>query len=253
MNKAKAEARFHGKSFLRSAFAAEQEVLASQLKLSSTSITHDGVMGEVNEIHFIELLSKYLPNRYAVDHGILIDCNGKTSDQIDIVIFDRQYTPTLLDQNSHRYIPAEAVYCVLEVKPTINKKYLEYAGEKAESVRALERTSVPIRHAGGEFPPKQLFRIIAGIVATDIELADGIKGETFTTNLQSLVGPKSLECGIALSDRSFDTFDGGLTLSPKDNSLAFFIFRLLQRLQSLGTVPAIDWNRYADVISVADA
>jgi hypothetical protein len=253
MNKAKTETRLDGKSFLRSAFAAEQKVLAVQLKLSSTSITHDGVMGEVNERHFIEVLRKYLPHRYAIDHGIVIDCNGRTSDQIDIVIFDHQYTPTLLDQQSHRFIPAEAVYCVLEVKPTINKKYLEYAGEKAESVRVLERTSVPIRHAGGEFPPKPLFPIFTGIVAADIEWAGGMKGEPFSTNLQSLVGAKSLECGLALSDRSFDTFDGVLTLSPKDNSLAFFIFRLLQRLQSLGTVPAIDWNRYAHVISVADA
>lgn len=253
MNKAKAEARVDGKSFLRSAFAAEQEVLAVQLKLSSKSITHDGVMGEVNEQHFIQLLRKYLPMRYAIDRGIVIDSNGATSDQIDIVIFDHQYTPTLLDQHAHRFIPAEAVYCVFEVKPTINKTYLEYAGEKAKSVRDLERTSVPIHHAGGEFPPKPLFPIVAGIVAADIEWADGMTSDPFSTNLNALANICTLDCGLALSDRSFDTFDGSLTLSPKDHSLVFFLFRLLQRLQSLGTVPAIDWNRYANVIGSADA
>ncbi len=252
MNKAKAEARVNGKSFLRSAFAAEQEVLAVQLKLSSKSITHDGVMGEVNEQHFIQLLRKYLPMRYAIDHGIVIDSNGATSDHIDIVIFDHQYTPTLLDQHNHRFIPAEAVYCVLEVKPTINKTYLEYAGEKARSVRELERTSVSICHAGGEFPPKPLFPIVAGIVAADIEWAGGMAGDPFSTNLQALTNTCSLDCGLALSDKSFDTFDGSLTLSSRDHSLAFFLFRLLQRLQSLGTVPAIDWNRYAKVIGSAD-
>ncbi|MFH1083636.1 MAG: DUF6602 domain-containing protein [Pseudomonadota bacterium] len=86
MNKAKTEARIDGKSFLRSAFAAEQEVIAVQLKLSSKSITHDGLMGEVNEQHFIQFLRKYLPMRYAIDRGIVIDCNGATSDQIDIVM-----------------------------------------------------------------------------------------------------------------------------------------------------------------------
>jgi hypothetical protein len=252
MNKAKAEARVDGKSFLSSAFAAEQEVLAVQLKLSSKSITHDGILGEVNEQHFIQVLRKYLPMRYAIDRGIVIDSNGATSDQIDIVIFDNQYTPTLLDQHAHRFIPAEAVYCVLEAKPTINKTYLEYAGKKAKSVRELERTSVPIPHAGGVFPPKPLFPIIAGIVATDIEWVDGMTGEPFSTNLKSLVNMCTLDCGFALSDRSFDMFEGVLTFSPANHSLAFFLFRLLQRLQSLGTVPAIDWNRYANVIGTAE-
>lgn len=252
MNKAKAESKIDGKSFLRSAFAAEQEVLALQLKLSSKSITHDGVMGEVNEQHFIQILRKYLPVRYAVDHGIVIDSNGSTSDQIDIVIFDRQYTPTLLDQHAHRFIPAEAVYCVLEVKPMINKAYLEYAGGKAKSVRELERTSISITHAGGKYSPKPLFPIVAGIVAADVEWDDGINSESFKTNFTALPEISSLDCGLALSDKSFDKFDDSLKFSTKNNSLVFFIFRLLQKLQSLGTVPAIDWNKYAYVIESAD-
>jgi hypothetical protein len=65
-----------------------------------------------------------------------------------------QYTPSLLDQQKHRYVPAEAVYAVFEVKPSINWDYLIYAGEKADSVRILERTSIEIPHAGGTFPAK---------------------------------------------------------------------------------------------------
>jgi len=114
MNKAKKQSEVDGKSFLRSAFAAEQEVLSGQLKLSFDSISHSGVMGDVNEKYFIEVLRKYLPKRYAVDSAIVIDSNGATSDQIDIVIYDPQYTPTLLDQHDHRYIPAESVYVVVK-------------------------------------------------------------------------------------------------------------------------------------------
>lgn len=249
VNKAKSQSGIDGRSFLRSALAAEQEVLAVQLKLSAQTITHDGTMGEVNEQHFIEILHKYLPNRYAVAQGIVIDSNGHTSDQIDIVIFDRQYTPTLLDQRDHRFIPAEAVYCVLEVKPTINKTYLEYAGDKAKSVRTLERTSIPIPNAGGAaYPPKHLFPIIAGIVAPDAEWAEGVASNSFYSNLDALTDERTLDCGLALADRSFDKFDGQIVLSDKECSLAFFLFRLLQKLQSLGTVPAIDWNKYAAVL-----
>jgi hypothetical protein len=222
--------------------------LAVRLKLSSQSITHDGVMGEVNEQHFIDVLRKYLPMRYAVAHGIVIDSNGSTSDQIDIVIFDRQYTPTLLDQQDHRFIPSEAVYCILEVKPTINKSYLDYAADKAKSVRDLVRTSVPIVHAGGEFPPKPLFPIVAGIVAPAGEWADGLGSDAFKANHSMLTGERRLDCCLALSDRSVDIYEGVPVVSEKECGLAFFLFRLLQKLQSLGTVPAVDWNKYAAVL-----
>jgi hypothetical protein len=253
MNKSKQKSKVDGKSFLRSAFAAEQEVLSVQLKLSSESITHDGVMGDVNEKHFIEVLRKYLPNRYAVDSAIVIDSNGATSDQIDIVIYDPQYTPTLLDQHDHRYIPAESVYAVFEVKPTVNKGYLEYAAEKAESVRVLERTSVLITHVGGQPVVKELFPIVSGIVATSIDWADGFSSEAFIQNHKSLVDIKSLDCGLSVTGGCFDVFDGELKVGPMSNSLAYFIFRLLQKLNGLGTVPAVDWNKYAMVMSEQDA
>lgn len=252
MNKAKSASNIDGKLFLRDALSAEQATLSMQLELSAKSITHSGVMGEVNEQHFIEALRKYLPKRYEVSQGIVIDSNGSTSDQIDIVIFDHQYTPTLLDQHAHRFIPAEAVYCVLEAKPTINKEYLDYAASKAESVRRLHRTSVPIPHAGGEYPPKALFNIISGIVAPNVEWADGVASSAFSENLATLRGTKALDCGVALSDRAFDTYAGSLTLSNVKGSFAFFLFRLIQRLQSLGTVPAVDWNKYGSILGDSD-
>lgn len=230
VNKAKLQSRLDGRSFLRSALAVEQEVLAVQLKLSSQSITHDGTMGEINEQYFIDVLRKYLPKRYAVSQGIVIDSNGGTSDQIDIVIFDNQYTPTLLDQQDHRFIPAEAVYSVLEVKPTINKTYLEYAADKAKSVRDLVRTSIPIIHIDGTSPPKQPFPILAGIIAPDVEWLEGVTSSSFNTNLVALTNERSIDYGLALSDRSFDSFDGQVVLSDKECSLAFFLFRLLQKL-----------------------
>lgn len=162
--------------------------------------------------------------------------------------YDMQYTPTLLDQEKHRYVPAEAVYAVFEVKPTINKEYLIYAGDKAESVRTLERTSVPITFVAGKYEPKELFPITAGIIATKIDWTDGFAGGTFQKNHAELTGPKTIDCGLAVSGDSFDIYDGKTVIGPSTNALSFFIFRLLQKLQSLGTVPAIDWNKYATVL-----
>lgn len=248
-NPAKEKSKTNGSGFLRSAFSAEEQVLALEIELSSKSITHSGVAGAVNERHFIDFLRRYLPRRYEVDSAIVIDSNGKSSDQIDVVIFDNQYTPTLLDQKSHRFVPAEAVYAVLEVKPTINGTYLEYAANKAKSVRSLHRTSVPIKHSDGEHPPKKLFPIIAGIVAPSIAYKDGFDSAAFRRVLSSTADADRLNCGLALDKSAFDTYAGNVVTRSGSNCLIYFVFRLLGQLQSLGTVPAVDWNKYAAVLS----
>lgn len=234
-------------SFLREAFASEQACLIPKLK-SSKRICHAGDRGEVNEQHFIDFLRSYLPNRYTVEKASVLDCEGKVSHSMDVVVFDRQYTPTLLDNDKHRYVPAEAVYAVFECKPKIDKRYLDYAGEKAASVRRLKRTSVEIRHAGGVFPAKEPFEVVAGILAINVDWADGFRGEAFRNAHGVLAAERAIDCGFAAEGASFDTFaeGGGYTFGPKENALAFFAFRLLWKLQSLATVPAVDWMAYAN-------
>lgn len=236
-------------SFLCKAFRSEQECLVANLK-SSERITHAGDRGEVNEQHFIDFLRRYLPNRYTVEKAIVLDSRGQVSDSIDVVIFDRQYTPALLDNNKHRYVPAEAVYAVFECKPRINKEYLEYAADKAASVRRLCRTSVGIHSANGMLPAKKPAHIIAGILAISIGWDKGF-GTTFRTAHQRLAGEQLLDCGFAADGGSFDVFAGPkqYSFSPSDNALAYFAFRLLSKLQTLATAPAVDWMAYAKQLS----
>jgi len=235
--------------FLREAFASEQQCLVANLR-SSARIKHAGDRGEVNEQHFIDFLRKYLPNRYTVEKAIVLDSLGQVSNSIDVVVFDRQYTPTLLDNDKHRYVPAEAVYAIFECKPTIDKGYLEYAADKAASVRRLKRTSVEIHHAGGKYPAKTPGDIIAGILAIDVDWKDGF-GESFRAAHQSLPEQGFLDCGFAASGAVFDVFEApdAYTFGPAENALAYFAFRLLSRLQSLATVPAVNWKAYADRLS----
>jgi len=238
-----------GMEFLQRAFASEQSCLVAKLR-SSDRIVHDGDRGEVNEQYFIEVLRNYLPNRYTVHKATILDSEGQVSDSIDVVVHDRQYTPTLLDSESHRYVPAEAVYAVFECKPKIDKAYLEYAGKKAESVRRLKRTSVPIPHAGGSYPAKSHFEIISGILAIEVDWKDGFS-TSFENCHSALIGHTRLDCGLAVDGHAFDKFEPGdrYTYCKSENALIFFLFRFLNQLQSLGTVPAIDWNAYASQLS----
>jgi hypothetical protein len=235
--------------FLRDAFASEQNCLIAHLR-SSKRIDHAGDRGEVNEQHFIDFLRSYLPNRYTVEKAMVLDSEGAVSESIDIVVFDRQYTPTLLDNKKHRYVPAEAVYAIFECKAKINTEKLKDAAKKAASVRKLKRTSVPIPHAGGVHSPKELFPLIAGILAIDVEWSDGL-GSSFLGAHAKLPINGYLDCGFAATGACFDTFAGpqAYTFGPTDNALAYFAFRLLSKLQSLATVPAVDWMAYANQLS----
>jgi hypothetical protein len=221
-----------------------QTVLEQHLGLSRASIPHSGTQGGVTEDRWIAVLRDALPRRYDVARALVLDSNGCVSEQIDCVVFDPQYTPTLFNQEQHRFVAAEAVYAILEVKPNLNKETLEYAGQKAASVRGLHRTSTSIPHAGGTYPPKPIFPILAGIVALESDWSDGL-GTTFAARLSELPSEHALELGCVLRAGAFEQREGALDRVPADRSLMWFLFRLLARLQALGTVPAIDWTRYA--------
>jgi hypothetical protein len=233
-------------SWIKESFLKVQEVFQKELELASVSIGHPTSKGDVAEDHWIKVFKQYLPKRYEINRGIVIDSLGGRSDQIDIVIFDKHYTPTLLDQNDHRYIPIEAVYAVFEAKPHIDKAYLEYAGKKAASVRKLKPTSKPIPHAGGVYPCKPCIPIISGIVAAKANWADGL-GASFKENLPGVLEER-LDCGCALQHGAFDNFDDRLKIMSCQGALIYFLLRLLGKLQSLGTVPAIDWAAYAEIL-----
>jgi hypothetical protein len=83
---------------------------------------------------------------------------------MDVVIFDRQYSPFLAKFKKSNYIPAESVYAVFEVKQDLSTEQIVYAGKKAASVRALHRTATVIQHAGGTFKPRTHFEILAGLL-----------------------------------------------------------------------------------------
>lgn len=233
--------------WLKGVFEDVQKHLQHDLYRASRGVEHAPTKGDIHEGSWIDVLRDYLPKRYGVDKAIIIDSKGNKSDQIDIVIFDPQYTPMLLIQQSHKYIPAEAVYAVFECKPTISKKYLKYAGNKASSVRNLIRTSVPIATASGTLPPKTPHTIICGILAAKCDWVEGVKSKSFDNSLPTTAN-SLLDIGCSLEGGAFVSESSGLDKHQSNNNLMYFLFNLLAKLQTLGTVAAIDWKAYANIL-----
>jgi len=55
--------------------------------------------GEASEGIWHQLFNAYLPRRYRVIKGIVIDCNGEES---DVIIHDRQFTPAIYGSSDYR-------------------------------------------------------------------------------------------------------------------------------------------------------
>jgi len=255
-------------------FGGLQKQMVAQLNTNREFVLHPGSKGDSLENVWIEWLRKYLPNRYSVDKAIVIDSSGELSHQLDLVIYDQQYTPFVFTQNGIHYIPAEGVYAVFEVKPdlqgTADKlNFFQYAGEKIESVRRLKRTSVGIINAGIPQKARALTKIIGGILASTNSYTHS-NNATIESHLKNLKGLQSIEMGCAVDYGSFYVnYDGdedisntnfgerilnyysqrkfsNVTFSSKENSLVTFFLQLTRYLQqSIGTVAAIDLNAYA--------
>jgi hypothetical protein len=234
---------------LNSLFGNLQTQMIAQLNTNRKIISHPGTKGDASEYCWIEMLQKYLPHPYSVAKAFVLDANGKLSEQIDIVIFDRQYSPFLFNQDGALYVPAESVYVAIEVKQDINKKSITYAGKKIASVRRLKRTSISITHAGGKYPPKPHFEILGGILALGCGWNPPFSNG-FQDAINGLKLDQKIQLGCSLCYGSFNVtrIDNGeynIELCEGNNSLIFFFLRLMARLQQLATVPAIDIDEYA--------
>lgn len=99
---------------------------------------HQGLKGEGNENILRELLKKFIPQKYSIGTGVVIDRYGNQSRQCDIVIYDNFLYPSILSLATVHLFPVEIVYATIEVKTTLNTKSAKEALENIASVRKLD-------------------------------------------------------------------------------------------------------------------
>jgi len=200
--------------------------------------------GDASEAIWLNLFQEYLPKRYQAEKAFVVDSNGNFSQQMDIVIFDRQYSPFIFKYEEKLIIPAESVYAVFEAKQTVNKGFIEYAEEKVESVRKLYRTSLPIPHAGGTYPAKPPIDIMGGILCFESDWKPAL-GDSLKNVLEENRG--CLDCGcIAVHGHFFfDNEKKEYEYQSSGKPATNFLFKLISQLQFSGTVPMIDIMAYS--------
>lgn len=228
---------------LGAAFAAKQQHMLAGLGLISQFSTHPGTKGTSAEERWRAVLESFLPRRYGIDPAFIIDSKGGRSEQIDLAIYDRQYSPLIFEEGATRFIPAESVYAVCEVKQVMNKQNLEYARRKIASARVLHRTSAPVRHVGGTYPPQNPAEkpILGVFLSTKISWTN--MATLAAQSAISATSPERIDLGIAVNAGAFDhTAEPHVAANGKE--LIWFMGRLFQALGRLGTALAVDFDAY---------
>ena len=90
-----------------------------------------------------ESLQSFLPTRYQVTSGSVVDSLGRTAGDVDVAIFNAHWFPAIHAPATHstrrKLLPFEGIYAVGEGKQTLTIKSLDEAMEKLVKCHRLAR------------------------------------------------------------------------------------------------------------------
>jgi hypothetical protein len=234
---------------LRELLSGLHDDIEQKLAIARKTFQHPTTKGDASEQAWLELLDTYLPKRYQATKAHVVDSEGNFSDQIDVVVFDRQYSPFIFRYQGQTVVPAESIYAVFEAKQSINANEVAYAQRKIGSVRRLHRTSLPIPHAGGVYDPKPLHHIIGGLLTFESDWTPAL-GRSLVNALDSDKKEGRLDLGCVAAHGTFGCdSEGCFTLTPQTKPATAFLLELIACLQQTATVPMIDIRAYGRWLS----
>ncbi|MFF2481933.1 DUF6602 domain-containing protein [Paenibacillus sp. NPDC058071] len=122
-----------------------EKAMVAQLRLSSQ---HHLTTGSFREEIWKNMFEQIVPRKFSVEQSVfIIDSNGNISNEVDLAIFDEQYTPYIFRFGKLKYIPIEAVAVVVQCK----SKSLDNGDLKkwVESIQALKTSNKSITRTQG--------------------------------------------------------------------------------------------------------
>lgn len=104
------------------------------------SIPHNLEKGQAIEEIVKKFLQEYIPKRYSVTSGFVIDTNDNISSQEDVIIYDAFNCPIYRPGERTAIIPIDNVASLLEVKSELNTSNLAESLQKIHHVRKLQKS-----------------------------------------------------------------------------------------------------------------
>lgn len=101
--------------------------------------THRPSAGSNREGLVADFLSKHLPDRYDISHGLIFSSEGEFSNQADIIISDKLNNAPLFSDRVEPIWLVEAVYSLVEVKTSLSPSVIDDCISKCRRFKALNR------------------------------------------------------------------------------------------------------------------
>jgi hypothetical protein len=223
--------------------------MAEQIRLISQEISHPGMKGDSGEELIRQFLKKYLPKKYSIAQGKVVDFTGNESKQIDIIIYDALQTIPFYTDEKNSIIPIENVFAIIEVKTAVNKAKLIEAIEVFKSSFDLQAPSEYFNALNGGLAVKDLslynhFKFHPKCFLLGLDSSRSITTETLMYNYLSYVKEKHINfpiisfCGILNESFFTDSINEEKAEHAKepcevylnkknDNTLLFFLLNLV--------------------------
>jgi hypothetical protein len=83
-------------------------------------LIHPGEFGAYRETLAKTWLKTFIPSKFGLGNGFLITSKNRISTQCDIIIYDKDETPTIENLDNQKFYPIETVAGVIEIKSDIH-------------------------------------------------------------------------------------------------------------------------------------
>jgi len=188
---------------LAAKFRALSRMLRASYEATSVGGRHPGEKGLRRDSALGDFLRAHLPPRYGVSRGEILDSTGRTSRQIDVVLYDALHAPLLQSTDASRVFPSECVYAAIELKTNLNAKSLDEAFRNIATAKALDRSAIVEQHGGHRIydGPKQNPPLFGAIFALDSTVKPGHLAKRLLA-LHSGLPPALWVDAVCILDRS---------------------------------------------------
>ena len=125
------------------------EDIEKRLSTARKTFAHAPTKGDASENVWLELLNTYLPKRYQAAKAHVVDSKGDFSEQIDVLVFDRQYSPFIFNYEGPPLNPSRR--STLRESPTRGRKLPASGGFCARAFRFRTRAALFRRRSPATF------------------------------------------------------------------------------------------------------
>ena len=123
-----------------SAFFDSMVVLANEVADSlraAASVTHRGTQGGLRERRFRRVMRPFIPPRFRLLSGQVVNASGASSRQQDCLIVDAHRTALIVDESDEGIVPAEMVAACIELKSKCDPEKVREGVQGTASAKSL--------------------------------------------------------------------------------------------------------------------